>query len=80
MRRLADGLHRWTARHPEWHPGEFGAQVACYAAAVDGGTLLIDPLVLCDDDAERLDGVVAGKVSELRWAGYPVTRMPETFN
>jgi len=21
-----------------------------------------------------------GKVSELRWAGYPVTRMPETFN
>ena len=62
MRRLADGLHRWTARHPEWHPGEFGAQVACYAAAVDGGTLLIDPLVLCDDDAERLDGVVAGKV------------------
>jgi hypothetical protein len=72
VRRLADGLHRWTARHPEWHPGEFGAQVACYAAAVDGGTLLVDPLVLGDDDAERLDGVVAGKVSILITIPYHV--------
>jgi hypothetical protein len=72
VRRLADGLYRWTARHPEWHPGEFGAEVACYAAAVDGGTLLIDPLVLGDDDAERLDGVVAGRVSILVTIPYHV--------
>jgi len=29
--RLADGLWRWTARHPEWHPGEFGKEVASFA-------------------------------------------------
>ena len=23
----APGLFSWTARHPEWHPGEFGAEV-----------------------------------------------------
>jgi hypothetical protein len=28
---LADGLWRWTARHGEWHPGEWGAQVASFA-------------------------------------------------
>ena len=30
-KQLADGLWRWTARHPEWHPGEFGSEVACFA-------------------------------------------------
>jgi hypothetical protein len=54
MRELTDGLWRWTARHPEWHPGEFGAEVACFAAKVGGGDgdvlLLIDPL-LPDDEA-----------------------------
>ena len=35
MQRLTDGLWRWTARHPEWHPGEFGAEVACFAAAAE---------------------------------------------
>ena len=40
------GLWRWTARHPEWHPGEFGAEVASFAAKADDGTLLlIDPLL-----------------------------------
>jgi hypothetical protein len=58
MRKLTDGLWRWTARHPEWHPGEFGAEVASFAAKADGdegGTLLlIDPL-LPEDDAEASD-------------------------
>ncbi len=39
------GLWRWTARHPEWHPGEFGAEVACFAAQAGDTTLLIDPLL-----------------------------------
>ena len=40
------GLWRWTARHPEWHPGEFGAEVASFAAKAEDGTLLlIDPLL-----------------------------------
>ena len=45
MQKLSDGLWRWTARHPEWHPGEFGAEVACFAAQADDTTLLIDPLL-----------------------------------
>jgi hypothetical protein len=57
MEELTDGLWRWTARHPEWHPGEFGAEVACFAARAGGGDrgggdvlLLIDPL-LPEDEA-----------------------------
>jgi hypothetical protein len=59
---LGDGIWRWTARHPEWHPGAFGARVASYAAVAPAGTLLIDPLVPDEDGWERLDGVVAGAV------------------
>jgi glyoxylase-like metal-dependent hydrolase (beta-lactamase superfamily II) len=52
MERLAKGLWRWTARHPDWHPGEFGAEVASFAVNPGGGTLLlIDPL-LPEDEAE----------------------------
>lgn len=42
---LADGLWRWTARHPEWHPGEFGSEVASFAATAGDDLLLIDPLL-----------------------------------
>ena len=46
MDEMTEGLWRWTARHPEWHPGEFGAEVASFAAqAGDETTLLIDPLL-----------------------------------
>ena len=45
MQKLTDGLWRWTARHPEWHPGEFGAEVASFAAQAGDTTLLIDPLL-----------------------------------
>ena len=49
---LVKGLWRWTARHPEWHPGEFGAEVVSYAAvAGDGTLLLIDPLLPPEPDA-----------------------------
>jgi glyoxylase-like metal-dependent hydrolase (beta-lactamase superfamily II) len=61
---LAPGLWRWTARHPEWHPGEFGREVACYALRTDGGTLLVDPLVP-EPLAEAIDGIVAGRVAIL---------------
>ena len=53
MDRLTEGLWRWTARHPEWHPGEFGAEVACFLAQAGDTTLLIDPL-LPDDPASVL--------------------------
>jgi hypothetical protein len=48
MEKLTKGLWRWTARHPEWHPGEFGAEVACFAAQAGDTTLLIDPLLPSD--------------------------------
>jgi hypothetical protein len=43
--KLAPELWRWTARHPEWHPGEFGSEVACFALRAGDDTILIDPLL-----------------------------------
>jgi hypothetical protein len=43
--KLADDLWRWTARHPEWHPGEFGAEVACFALRAGDDAVLVDPLL-----------------------------------
>jgi glyoxylase-like metal-dependent hydrolase (beta-lactamase superfamily II) len=59
---LAGGLWRWTARHPEWHPGDWGAEVGCYALVTPGRTVLIDPLAPAGDDEfwPRLDGIVSG--------------------
>ena len=42
--RIAHGIHRLTARHPEWHPPGFG-EVAGYAVEDELGTILIDPLL-----------------------------------
>ena len=61
IEQLADGLLAWPARHPEWHPGKWGAEVFSFAVAEPGRTLLIDPLVP-DGLWEDLDRVVAGSV------------------
>ena len=62
---LAPGLWSWARRHPEWHPGEFGAEVVSFLArAGEHGeeTLLIDPLLIGEDDpAWELIGSVAGE-------------------
>jgi hypothetical protein len=42
---LAEDLWRWTARHPEWHPGEFGREVASFALRAGDESILIDPLL-----------------------------------
>jgi hypothetical protein len=47
---LAKDLWRWTARHPEWHPGEFGSEVACFALRTGDDTVLIDPLLPPDPE------------------------------
>jgi hypothetical protein len=48
---LAPGLHRWTARHPQWHPADaFGAEVASFALQAGDDLLLVDPLVPQDAD------------------------------
>jgi hypothetical protein len=49
-KKLAKDLWRWTARHPEWHPGEFGSEVACFAMRTGEDTVLVDPLLPPDPD------------------------------
>jgi len=58
MKRLADGLLRWTEPHPEWSAGDFGAEVASFAVRAGGEGLLIDPLLASDGSA--LDELFAG--------------------
>ncbi len=59
---VAPGVWRWTARHPEWHPGEFGAEVASWAVRQGDGTVLVDP-ILPADGPEELDAIVDGEVA-----------------
>jgi glyoxylase-like metal-dependent hydrolase (beta-lactamase superfamily II) len=64
----APGLWRWSGRHPEWHPGEWGSRVASFAVDAGDVTLLIDPLVP-EDEAEnvlaRLDALADRPVAIL---------------
>ena len=69
-RSLAPGLSYWTARHPEWHPGDFGAEVGSFAAEAGEELLLIDPLVT--DDGAFLDDLVRERVAILVTIGYHV--------
>jgi glyoxylase-like metal-dependent hydrolase (beta-lactamase superfamily II) len=57
------GLWTWQARHPEWHPGEFGRLVRSWAVEVAGGVVLVDPLLPADGagTVEALDAAVAGR-------------------
>jgi hypothetical protein len=71
IERLDDGLWAWRARHPEWHPGKWGAEVVSFAVAEPARTLLVDPLVP-DDLWDELDGVVSGVVEILITIPYHV--------
>ena len=81
MKRLTDGLWRWSARHPEWHPGEFGAEVAGFAAQAGDTTLLIDPLLPPEPRAvlERLDAMVGDRVAILITVPYHVRSAEELW-
>jgi hypothetical protein len=68
---LDDGLWAWRARHPEWHPGRWGAEVVSFAVREPDRTLLIDPLVP-DDLWDDLDGIVQGSVEILITVPYHV--------
>lgn len=51
LERIADGLWRWTAVHPEWKPGEgWDPEVACVYAEEPDAIVLIDPLVPGEDE------------------------------
>jgi hypothetical protein len=81
MEKLTDGLWRWTTRHPEWHPGEFGAEVACFAARAGDTTLLIDPLLPPDPEpvVKVLDRAVGQRVAILVTIPYHVRSSEELW-
>jgi hypothetical protein len=64
MERIADGISRWTAPHPEYRPR--AERVASYVLTEGDAVCLVDPL-LPDDEAERaevlaaLDAAIAGR-------------------
>ena len=72
---IAPDLFHWTARHPEWHPGEWGAEVGSYAALTETELLVIDPLLPADEPdpvLAELDARLAERVSILITIGYHV--------
>jgi hypothetical protein len=87
MEHLRDGLWRWTARHPEWHPGEFGAEVACFAAHAGDTMLLIDPLLPGEEAAAEsrssvlaiLDATLSDRLAILITIPYHVRSSEELW-
>jgi hypothetical protein len=73
-KRIAKDLWRWTAQHPEWHPGEFGAEVASFAVRAGDDTLLIDPLLPPEPDAvlELIEANLGHRLSILITLPYHV--------
>jgi hypothetical protein len=78
---IADGLWRWTARHPEWHPGEFGREVASFAATANGELLLIDPLLPSEPlpVLELIDERLQGRLAILITIPYHVRSSEELW-
>jgi len=76
VQRIAEGLWRWTVRHPEWEadaepdsPADWPPDVGCVAYETAGSVVLIDPLVV--DSWTPLDELVAGRtVSVLKTIGW----------
>jgi hypothetical protein len=81
MQKLTEGLWRWTARHPEWHPGEFGAEVASFAAQAGETTLLIDPLLPSDPSSVLavVDDTVRDRLAILITIPYHVRSAEELW-
>jgi hypothetical protein len=73
-KRLAAGLWRWTARHPEWHPGEFGKEVASFALKAGDETILVDPLLPPEPDPvfDLIEDQLGGSLSILITIPYHV--------
>ncbi|HEX6583089.1 MAG TPA: hypothetical protein VF056_05755, partial [Thermoleophilaceae bacterium] len=85
MEELTDGLWRWTARHPEWHPGEFGSEVASFALQAGGDTLLIDPLLPPEGEPARarvleaIEGTLGDRLAILITIPYHVRSAEELW-
>jgi glyoxylase-like metal-dependent hydrolase (beta-lactamase superfamily II) len=52
---IAEGLWRWTARHPEWRPdADWPPEVGCVYYEAPDAVVLVDPLVPAElDDRDR---------------------------
>jgi len=81
MEKLTERLWRWTARHPEWHPGEFGAEVASFAAQAGEDTLLVDPLLPPEPDVvlETIEGTLGVRLAILITIPYHVRSSEELW-
>jgi hypothetical protein len=71
---LAPGLWRWTRRHPGWHPGGFGDEVASFALRDDAGLVIVDPLLdgAADPELATLEAQASGSVRILITIPYHV--------
>jgi hypothetical protein len=80
-RKLSKDLWRWTARHPEWHPGEFGKEVACFALRSGDDTVLVDPLLPPDPDPvlQLVEDNLAERLSILVTIPYHVRSSEEIW-
>jgi glyoxylase-like metal-dependent hydrolase (beta-lactamase superfamily II) len=77
------GLWRWTARHPEWHPGDWGSAVASFAVDAGDAALLIDPLIPAEDAENvlaRLDALADRPVAILITIPYHTRSAEELWN
>jgi hypothetical protein len=63
-RELAAGLWGWSRRHPEWHPGAFGAEVVAFMAETPEAALLIDPQL--DGDGDPVWELIEGTTGPIR--------------
>lgn len=66
---IASGIHRWSARHPEWRPrNPWGEDVASFALVTDGVLSLVDPLLppAGTDERERVEDDLDGLVERTR--------------
>lgn len=86
LERLTADIHRWTARHPEWHPEyEWAREIACFAVEAGDTLVLVDPQAPAD--AERfwaeLDALVetsgAGRIAVLITIHYHVRSATDVY-
>jgi glyoxylase-like metal-dependent hydrolase (beta-lactamase superfamily II) len=71
---IAAGIWHWTRRHPQWHPGPFGAEVASYALRDIAGLVIVDPLFVsqADEGIDELAELAEGSVRILITIPYHV--------